>query len=177
MKKIVYYVAISLDGYISGKDGDISQFAQQGDGVDQYLADLKDFKTVIMGKNTYEFGYQFGLPPGQPAYPHMQHHIFSSSISFENASDQVHVEAMDIERVKEIRAQSPTDVYLCGGGQFAGWLLENDLIDVLKVKLNPIVLGEGVRLFGDNPTKANWQLVEKESYSDGLQFLTYERKQ
>ena len=176
MQKIVYYVAISLDGYISGKDGDISQFVQQGDGVDQYLADLASFDTVIMGRNTYEFGYQFGLPPGQPAYPHMSHHIFSNSLSFDNPSDQVHVEPLSIERVKAIRDAAKTDVYLCGGGQFAGWLLENDLIDQLKVKLNPIVLGEGVPLFGTSKASANWQLIDQASYSDGLQILTYERK-
>ncbi len=76
MKKIVYYVASSLDGYIAGINDDISTFIPDGKGVEKYLSDLQSFKTVIMGLRTYEFGYQFGLQPGQPAYPHMQHYIF-----------------------------------------------------------------------------------------------------
>ena len=84
MRNIVYYVAVSLDGYISGIDGSIEGFVPDGNGVDRYLRDLKDFDTVIMGRNTYEFGYRFGLEPGQAAYPHMEHYIFSENLEFED---------------------------------------------------------------------------------------------
>ena len=84
MPKIIYYVASSLDGFIAGPEDDISDFAAGGSGVDQYLSDLQNFKTVIMGRRTYEFGYQYGLKPGQPAYPHMEHFIFSSSLQLAN---------------------------------------------------------------------------------------------
>ncbi len=67
MPKIVYYVASSIDGFIAGVNDDISGFVPGGSGVEKYLSDLKSFKTVIMGRRTYEFGYQFGLEPGQPA--------------------------------------------------------------------------------------------------------------
>ncbi|MEM9329465.1 MAG: dihydrofolate reductase family protein [Bacteroidota bacterium] len=61
------------------------------------------------------------------------------------------------------------------GGEFAGWLLDNGMIDELKLKLNPIVLGGGTQLFGSSETSAKWTLTEKESFSDGLQILTYMR--
>ncbi len=67
MKKIVYYVASSLDGFISGPNDDISMFQTAGLGVEKYLSDLQNFGTVIMGRKTYEFGYLYGLHPGQPA--------------------------------------------------------------------------------------------------------------
>ena len=176
MPQIIYYVATSLDGFIAGKNDDVSKFMPEGKGVDKYLADLAHFQTVIMGRRTYEFGYQYGLTPGQPAYPHMQHHIFSDSMDLENRADSVHIETKSIERVKEIQAQSPTDVYLCGGGAFAGWLLDHGLIDLLKIKLNPIVLGEGIPLFGNSTTQATWKLTEHESFEEGLQILTYNRE-
>ncbi|KSA13742.1 hypothetical protein [Maribacter dokdonensis] len=44
-----------------------------------------------MGRKTYEFGYAYGLKPGQPAYAHMQHHILSKSLQFDDKSDQVHI--------------------------------------------------------------------------------------
>ena len=171
--KIVYYVAISLDGYISGADEDISLFVGEGSGLDKYLKDLKSFETVIMGRNTYEFGYKYGLKPGMPAYPHMQHHIFSKTLKFESVHPQVHIEIPSIERVKEIRDASPTDVYLCGGGEFAGWLLDNQLIDQLKVKINPIVLGQGITLFGNSEFSGSFELVKSELYDKGLQINTY----
>ena len=70
MQKIVYYIATSIDGYICGKEGDASGFVGKGEGVTRYLQDLEAFDTVIMGRKTYEFG----LSPGEPAYPHMDHY-------------------------------------------------------------------------------------------------------
>lgn len=174
MPRIIYYVASSIDGFIAGPNDDISDFVQGGEGVDKYLADLQNFKAVIMGRRTYEFGYQYGLEPGQPAYPHMKHFIFSDSMKIENLAETVHIEKKSIDRVKEIKRSAQTDIYLCGGGEFAGWLLDNGLIDQLKLKLNPIILGNGIRLFGHSNTKAKWKLKETESFEDGLNILTYD---
>ena len=176
MNKVIYYVATSLDGFISGVDGDISKFPIQGEAVEKYQADLLNYKTVIMGRKTYEFGYDYGLEPGQPAYPHMEHYIFSETLQIKDLAKSVHIEKVTVERIKEIVASSPTDVYLCGGGEFAGWLLDNKLIDQLKLKLNPILLGEGVRLFGNSKTSLVGTLVERASFDGGLQFLTYDLK-
>lgn len=173
MSNIIYYVASSLDGFIAGPNDDISNFVAGGDGVDKYLSDLQNFKTVIMGRRTYEFGYQYGLEPGQPAYPHMEHFIFSDSLKIENLNEKVHIEPKSLERIVEIKKASVTDVYLCGGGEFAGWLLDNGLIDQLKLKLNPITLGEGIKLFGKSTTRAKWDLVSTESFNEGLKILTY----
>ena len=171
--KIVYYVAISLDGYITGANEDVSLFTGGGNGVEKYLNVLKAFQTVIMGRNTYVHGYDFGVVPGQPAYPHMQHHIFSRSLEFKSQHPQVHVEIPSLDRVREIRDASPTDVYLCGGGMFAGWLLDNGLVDQLKAKINPIVLGQGIRLFGSSKFSGTFELTESELYDRGLQINTY----
>lgn len=173
MAKIIYYVASSLDGFIAGPKDDISDFVAGGKGVDKYLADLQAFNTVIMGRRTYEFGFQYGIKPGQPAYPHMEHFIFSDSLNIEKLAESVHIEKKSIERVKEIKEAASTDIYLCGGGVFAGWLLDHGLIDQLKVKLNPIILGDGVRLFGNSTTKAKWSLIETENFEEGLKILTY----
>ncbi|MEM7574695.1 MAG: dihydrofolate reductase family protein [Bacteroidota bacterium] len=174
MSKIVYYVASSLDGYICGPNEDISRFLPSGSGIDQYLADLQQFKTVIMGRRTYEFGYQYGLKPGQAIYPHMEHHIFSNNLVLDNSADNVSVKPISLDQVGAIRRKSTTDVYLCGGGQFAGWLLENGMLDQLKLKLNPIILGEGTPLFGNSTKAANWKLVDRSGFDDGLQILTYD---
>jgi len=176
MRKIIYYVASSLDGHIAGKNDDISQFILQGEGVEKYQSDLANFGTVIMGRKTYEFGFQYGLEPGQPAYPNMEHHIFSNSLKIDNLSDSVKIEEPSVDKVNEIRQNAKTDIYLCGGGEFAGWLLENGLIDQLKLKLNPIVLGNGTKLFGSSTASESWELIEKESFPDGLQILTYDKK-
>lgn len=174
MAKIVYYVASSIDGFIAGANDDISDFVPGGNGVEKYLSDLKSFKTVIMGRRTYEFGYQYGLKPGQPAYPHMEHFIFSDSLKFEKKAKTVHIEPRSIERIKQIKSSAETDIYLCGGGIFAGWLLDNKLIDLLKIKVNPLILGKGVKLFGDSAKRVKLNLIKTEEYEEGLLINTYE---
>lgn len=171
---ITYYVATSLDGFIAGKNDDISAFAMTGAGVEFYLNDLQNFDHVIMGRRTYEFGYKFGLQPGQAPYPHMEHFIFSSSLAFENPAPNVHTCPMDLEIIKELKERPGKGIYLCGGGEFAGWLLENGLIDRLKIKLNPLVLGDGIRLFGSSKKQVKIELLERLSFDEGLQILTYQ---
>lgn len=174
MRKVVYYVATSMDGYISGPAGDISGFVQESDAVERYLNDLKNFDTVIMGRKTYEFGYRFGLEPGKPAYAHMEHYIFSRSLNFKTQSRLVHVSKPDIEIIKELKKQKGTDIYLCGGGQFAGWLLRHEMVDILKLKLNPFIQGNGVSLFGDVSRMYNLTFIRGRQYTYGVQIIEYQ---
>jgi len=174
MRNIIYYVATSLDGYIAGPNEDISKFVAAGEGVQQYLADLQAFKTVIMGRKTYEFGYKYGLEAGQPAYPNMDHYIFSTSLTFEDQHPQVHIVKPDIALIHDLKEKATTDIYLCGGGEFAGWLLENQLIDILKLKVNPIVLGAGTKLFGNSKASVVTKLIENQSFKEGLEIKTYQ---
>ena len=83
MRKLVYHVAMTLDNFIAHEDGSINGFAPfaEGEHVADYLAQLQEYDTVLMGRATYEFGYQYGLEPGQPAYAHMKHFIFSKTLS------------------------------------------------------------------------------------------------
>lgn len=175
MKQIVYYVASSIDGFISGTDDDVSGYVSEGGGVAQYLKDLSDFDTVIMGRNTYEFGYQYGMEPGRPSpvYGSMEHYIFSDTLRFENPDPKVHVVPVQLEEIEKIREQSATAIYLCGGGQLAGWLLDNRKIDILKIKLNPLILGQGVRLFGDSKQQYKTELLNTQLYEGGLHIITY----
>lgn len=173
MRPIVYYVATSLDGYICGPDEDISGFVGQGNGVDKYLSDLKNFDTVLMGRRTYEFGYRYGLVPGQPAYPHMNNYIFSDHLILAEHNAQVMIKKIDLKEIIKLKDQPGKDIYLCSGGQLAGWLLDNCQIDVLKIKLNPLVLGAGTKIFGPSTSTIKTELINSETYEQGLQIMTY----
>jgi len=73
-----------------------------------------------------------------------------------------------------LKEKATTDIYLCGGGEFAGWLLENQLIDILKLKVNPIVLGAGTKLFGNSKASVVTKLIENQSFKEGLEIKTYQ---
>jgi dihydrofolate reductase len=176
MRKIIYYVAVSIDGFIEGPGNSTDMFLHEQSVVDHYMKDLLDFDTAIMGRKTYEYGYRFGLKPGDAAYPHMQHYIFSNSLRFENSSENVHVVDRDIELVKALKYKDGKDIYLCGGGTFAGWLLDHKMVDVLKIKLNPILLGGGIRLFGSSKGSHFLSLFDAFNFDNGFKIMSYNVK-
>ena len=173
MRQIVYYVAISLDGYISGPNDPMEGYVSEGSGLNQYMEDLKAFDTVIMGKNTYELGFRFGIEPGQLAYPHMEHYVFSESASYPTTHPKMHVVPRDLSIIKELREQDGSDIYLCGGSVFAGWLLNNKLIDVLKVKQSPVIFGAGLPLFSNVERFVKLEMTDMQQHDHGMMIKTF----
>jgi len=167
MHPIIYDVAVSLDGFISGLSGDISKFAHEGPVVDDYSMRLGTYRTAIMGRKTYEFGYEFGLEPGQNPYQNMKTIVFSSSLQVpEGAGISVRKQPTPAD-IRQVARESAGPVYLCGGGDFAGWMLEHGLIDRLVLKRAPCLLGGGVRLFGSNACARSMNRINTHSYQNG----------
>lgn len=173
MHPVIYDVAVSLDGYISGPDGDISQFAHDGPVVDDYSARLATYRTAIMGRSTYEFGYRFGLEPGQNPYPHMKTIVFSRTLDCPRDSAITVVREFDVGYVEDLKTSSTGPIYLCGGGRFAGSLLAAGVIDMLRLKRAPIILGSGVGLFGRSSTAVELVCTETRQYEAGYIFQEF----
>lgn len=173
MRHLVYDVASSLDGYIAAPDDDISAFPMEGDHVAAYQQRLTGYDTVIMGRRTYEFGYGFGLKPGMRAYPHMRHFVFSKSIDLPESSQVDAVPDNWLQTVDALKAEPGGDIYLCGGGTFAGYLLTHGRIDRLVIKLAPVVLGHGIPLFGNVAHPGSFKPVQTQCYENGVTLLEY----
>jgi dihydrofolate reductase len=101
-----------------------------------------------MGRATYEFGYRYGLAPGANPYPHLESYVVSSSIELPAEADVTVVRSDPAVLLRELQQRATGPVYLCGGGALAGWMLSQGLLDVLRLKRAPVILGEGTRLFG-----------------------------
>ena len=176
MRKIVYHVATTVDHYICHEDGSIDGFLPDGEHVPDYLETLKTYDTVIMGKNTYTFGYAYGLQPGQPAYAHMMHYIFSKTLKFDGPTHkQVEIVRSDeLNFVKALKMTEGSDIYLCGGGAFAGFLLDHELVDQVILKVNPVLFGKGIPLFGGSSKRVPLKLMDSKVYQNGVLLLTYD---
>lgn len=173
MRGIVYDVAVSLDGFIAGPDGDISAFPADGDHLQPYLDRLAGYQTVIMGRRTYEFGYRFGLQPGARAYPHMDHHIFSQGLSLPESADVTVVRESWQDALAELRAGDGGDIYLCGGGVFAGLIANLGMLDVVRLKVAPVAIGAGVRLFEGLAEPCRFDRSSVTPYSNGVTLVEY----
>ena len=173
MRSLIYDVAVTLDGRISDAQGGVAGFLQSGDHVDAYRARLEQYDTAIMGRRTYEFGYRWGMRPGDKPYPHMEHYVFSSTLQLPAASQVKVVRTDAVAFVSNLKAAPGGDIYLCGGGALAGALLSARLIDRIVAKLNPAVAGAGVSLVADS-VGAELALVDARTYASGVVQLTYD---
>lgn len=173
MRDLVYDIAVSIDGFICRSDGGIQDFVPDGPHVADYRARLAGYDTVVMGRKTYEFGYQYGLAPGTRAYAHMDHYVFSSSLQFEHPH-QLNIVAEGAGAViRDLKDRSGSDIYLCGGSVFAGYLLQEQLIDRLVLKVNPVVIGEGLPLFFC-PARAILKCTSTKRYDNGVLLAEYD---
>ncbi|MFK7803594.1 MAG: dihydrofolate reductase family protein [Anaerolineae bacterium] len=173
MRKIIYHIATSIDGFIAGENGSVSDFLMAGEHADEFVQSLSDYDTVIMGTNTYKFGFQFGLKAGEPAYPGLKHIIVSKSLTFESNGSVNLVSADELATLQQLKQQAGKDIWLCGGGHLAGFMLKNNLIDELVLKINPIILGEGIKLFEGVGRSSVWQSAGSKSYSNGVVLQKY----
>jgi dihydrofolate reductase len=177
-RRLVYDIAASLDGYIEGEEGDLSGLMMQGGHADAYMDRLAGYDAVVMGRRTYEIGASFGLKPGQRAYPHMAHHVFSQTLQLPEESAVDVVREAPVPFVRRLKQTDGGDIYLCGGGKLARALFDAGLVDRILIKLNPVVLGGGVNLFGEgSPLSAErrpLKLAGVEPYENGVVLLTYE---
>ena len=173
MRKIIYHIATSIDGFIADKDGGVSGFLMEGKHADEFVASFVNYDAVIMGRGTYEFGFQFGLKTGQPAYQGLKHYIVSSSLKFESNDDVVLISSDMIEFFRELKEEEGKDIWLCGGGHLAGELLNSGLIDELVLKVNPFILGDGIHLFANCSHLVNCELYDAKSYANGVSLQKY----
>lgn len=174
MRKLVYDVAMTVDNFVCHEDGSVDGFLPEGEHVTDYLERLKGYDTVVMGRKTYEWGYRYGLVPGKRAYPHMRHYVFSRALSFERGAEIEPLAGDPAPVVRALKEEDGTDIYLCGGGAFAGYLLDCGLVDQLVIKLNPVVFGHGIGLFGPSSTKVGLALAGSKTYGNGVLLLRYD---
>lgn len=195
MRKLVYYIASSLDGFIAGPDGAdptgpdgfwpipddyarhiVAEYPETLPGPARQALGVTDpgtrFDTVLEGRNSYEIGLKAGIAD---AYPHLRHLVFSRTLS-EAADPAVQIVSGDpVATVRELKKQDGKDIWLVGGGTLAGVLYPE--IDRLIVKLAPLTTGSGIPLFGRDAAfdPHVWQLTDHTVLDSGSLFLTYAR--
>ncbi|MGL5383799.1 MAG: dihydrofolate reductase family protein [Culicoidibacterales bacterium] len=173
--KVILYIAMSLDGFISRDNGAIDWLGGQGDvlepdfGYEQFISTID---TVVMGWKTY---HQVAneLSPDVWVYPN-QKALIVTSRSEALPTGRECVRPNQIVDVVEAERQAGRHVWLVGGAQTIVPFLEKDLIDEYVITIIPTLLGSGVRLFTANEQQ-DLRLVSQKVI-DGMVMLTYHRR-
>lgn len=171
MRKVVLYIATSIDGFIAGEDGSTDWLYTDGDFGYREFYDSID--TTIMGYNTYYFIKQFPEFP----YPDKKNYVFSrrERIADENPIEFIYGNI--IEFVKKLRKEEGKNIWLVGGSQINSILHNANLIDQMIISVHPIALGNGIKLFRDKSLKRqHFKLINHQVFDRGLVQLTYENQ-
>jgi dihydrofolate reductase len=170
MKKVVYSVAMSLDGFLAGPNGEFDWIPM--DPEIDFAALYARFDTILMGRRTYEVTRSMG---GGEEMAGITTIIASRTLKAEDCPNATVVGDGLAETVRGLRAGSGKDVWLFGGGSLFRYLLDLDLVDAVEVAVVPVLLGGGVPLLppGDR-TKLKLKLTGTRTYkSSGIVSLDY----
>ena len=168
MRRIILFIAVSLDGYIARTSGEVDWlFTDQDYGYTDFLASVD---TVLMGRKTYEQV----LACGEFPYQEKQNYVFSSQPAFD-ASPHAEAVCTDIKPfVEALRQTDGKHIWLVGGAALIHLFLSHSLVNDIVLSIHPVLLGSGILLFQKGIPEQPLTRVACQSYDSGLVQITYE---
>ena len=158
MRRVRLSVAMSLDGYIAGPNGEIDWIVIDPD-ID-FGALMGAFDTVLLGRKTYEATRQQG---GTGGIPGMKAYVFSRTLRQADCPDVI-VSDKPAETLTVLKATRGKDIWLFGGGSLFRSLLKLGLVDAVEVAVIPVLLGGGLPLLPHPAQEAKLRLVKHRIY-------------
>ena len=166
MRKLRYCVAMSLDGFIAGPQGEADWITM--DETIDFQAFFEEFDTVLIGRRTFEVTQNASAP----AMPGMQTLVCSRTLTFDGQSN-VTVSRDAARTVSSLKSEPGKDIWLFGGGGLFRSLLDAQLVDTIEVGVMPILLSQGVPLLPSGRRSPALRLTESKALPSGIIGLTY----
>lgn len=175
-RKVVLYIAMSLDGYIANNNGGIAWLGGQNDSFQDdygYGKFIESVDTVIMGMTTYN-QIVTELSLNEWPYSNMKSYVFTHKAIESN--ENVEFISKDIDKfIAKLKDEKGKNIWICGGANIANQLIKVGLIDEYHLTIIPIILGNGIQLFSDNnPTTL--LKVEQVKEINGVVDIVYTRR-
>ena len=171
-RKLILYISMSLDGYIAGKNDDLSFLsAVEQEGEDYGYGDfVQRVDTVLIGRKTYEKVKAMGYD-----YPHTDKDVFIISKTMQGKDGSFHYYGGDLnELIGRLKAKAGKHIYCDGGAQLANDLLKLNLIDEIILSVIPVMLGEGISLFDQGNPGSKLRLLSSRAFETGMVQMHYE---
>jgi dihydrofolate reductase len=170
-RKVVLYIAMSLDGYIAKRNDDLSFLSTvEKAGEDYgYGEFIKTIDTVILGRKTYEKVLGFGIP-----FPHADKKTFVITRTEKPAIDNIIFYSSNLtELINKLKIQKGKNIFIDGGAEIVNELMQQNLIDDFIISIIPIFLGDGISLFKQGRPESKLKLIHSTSFEKGLVQLHY----
>jgi dihydrofolate reductase len=173
MRKLILGLAVTLDGYIEGPNGEYDWcFTDQDYGMNEFFDRID---AMFIGRKSYEMVQQYAdsnngeiVPDGQA----MTEYVFSKTLKTVKEG-AVLISEDHIAEVQKIKELPGKDIWLFGGASLADALMKEGLVDEIWMSVHPLLLGSGKPLFHKQDSRTSLTLLESKTYETGLVSLRY----
>ena len=170
-RKVILYIAVSLDGYIAKPDNDLSFLSiVQQDGEDYGYADfVKSVDTVILGRKTYDW-----VMTQVVNFPHIDKDSYIITRTPRPSINKTNFYTGDLKKlVIRLKSEQGRNIFIDGGAEIVNELLKEKLIDEFIISVIPILVGNGIKLFKDGRPEQKLKLVDIRKFDTGLIQIHY----
>ncbi len=189
MRKIIVLSFITLDGVMQAPGGpteDTSGDFKYGGWTvpyfDEFLGavmgdQMSKPSDLLLGRKTFEIFASY-WPEHESDWPGvntMKKYVASNTLTSHTWNNSIFMNGDVVEEIKKIKAEDGPDLQVHGSGNFIQTLLKNDLVDELWLKIFPVTLGKGKRLFGEGVSPAALTLVDSKVSPQGVIIANYKR--
>ncbi len=156
MRKVVLFIAMSLDGYIATKEDSLEWlFQTEGEGDNGYSEFYETVDTIILGRRTYD--WILDMEGDNFPYKGRQCFVFSGSRQGEDKNVRFfHGDITDF--ITKLKQEEGKDIWVVGGGELLQHFISNRLVDEWIITIAPTVLGDGIPLFKKNDFETRLRL-------------------
>jgi dihydrofolate reductase len=169
MKRIRFGVAMSLDGYIAGPNGEADWIVIEPDFD---FAELwAQFDTLLMGRRTYEAAV---ARLGESSMQGMKTVVVSRTLRQKDHPRITIIPELTRDSIKTLRAQSKKDIWLFGGGDLFRDMLSLKEVDTVELSVIPVLLGRGLQFLPPPAQRTKLNLTSHQAYPSGRVHLVYE---
>jgi dihydrofolate reductase len=184
MGRIVVTEFVSLDGVIEAPGGgEDFQHAgwtfeiDRGEEGDKYkLDETLATEALLLGRRTFE-GFAAAWPSMKGEFADkingMPKYVVSSTLEEPEWNNSTVIKGDVVEEVSKLKQGAEGDIAVHGSAQLVQTLVDNGLVDELRLMVFPVVLGSGKRLFGEMGDKKRLRLADSKTVGDGVVILTY----
>lgn len=166
MRKIILNLAVSLDGFIEGPNGEFDWcFDDQDYGMSDFFSRID---AIFIGRKSYELVKKMG----DELYKDKKLYVFSSTLNELAPGEQLIKNNLQ-EEVMKIKQSPGKDIWLFGGASLVASFINLQLIDEFMLAIHPIILGGGKPLFTDVKSRTLLKLQDAKTFSSGLVQLIY----
>ena len=173
MRKVIYYLAASLDGFIARNDGSVDWLKMEDteEAGDEFREFAASVDAVLYGRKTWEKGLE--LDASGDSFKGFQNYVFSRTSRQSEIPNVTFVGDDPVVFVKKLKEAEGKNIWLMGGGELAAVLLDAGLIDEIILNIQPVILGKGIPMFNNPDEFAAFESAAVKRRESGSIQVTY----